>query len=148
MVEKYPASNGILMLQTIAYPISQVRPAVTQAGLDVSLATFQSLDSAQGSTGNPVGTYTNVAGLVDIPCMDAPLAPGTISALEAKALAEIESKGIRHVSLDNYYPAVVAGWPEGWRCIIDGITYDLIGAEADSQNSQTRVKLQIVTVGS
>jgi hypothetical protein len=136
------------MLQTLAYPISQVRPAVTAAGLDVSLATFQSLDSTQGPTGNPVGTYTNVAGLVNIPCMDAPLAPGTISALEAKALAEIESKGIRHVSLAGYYPAVVAGWPQGWRAVIDGLVYDVIGAEADSQNSQTRVKLQQVTVAS
>ena len=136
------------MLQNLQYAISQVRPAVTKAGLDVSLATFQSLDTAQGPTGNPVGIYTDVAGLVNIPCMDAPLAPGTISALEAKALAEIESKGIRHVSLDGYYPAVVAGWPEGWRCIVDGLTYDLIGAEADSQNSQTRCKLQLVTVGS
>ncbi len=136
------------MLQTMAYAVSQVRPAVTAAGLDVSLATFQSLDIAQGSTGNPVGTYTDVAGLVNIPCMDAPLAPGTISALEAKALAEIESKGIRHVSLAGYFPAVVTGWPMGWRAVVDGIVYDVLGAEADSQNSQTRVKLQLVTVAS
>ena len=136
------------MLQTMDYAISQVRPAVTAAGLDVSLCTFQSLDAAQGTTGNPVGTYTDVLGLVDILCMDAPLAPGTISALEMKALAEIESKGIRHVSLSGYYPAVVVGVPEGWRAIVDGIVYDVMGAEADSQTSQTRVKLQLVTVAS
>ena len=142
------------MLQTMAFAVSAVMATAEATGLFVSLATFQSLDSAQGPTGNPAGTYTNVVGLVNIPCMDAPLAPGTISALEAKALQEIESKGIRHVALNGFYPEVIAGWPEGWRCLVTKIatgvttTYDLIGAEPDSQASQTRVKLQLVTVAS
>lgn len=136
------------MEQGIAYDVAEVMAQAVATGLYVSLATFQSLDTTQGPTGNPVGTYANVAGLVNIACMDAPLAPGTISALEAKALAEIESKGIRHVSLDGYYPAVITGWPQGWRCIVDGVIYDVLGAEADSQSTQTRVKLQLVSLAS
>ena len=134
------------MLQTMAFAVSAVMATAEATGLFVSLATFQSLDSAQGPTGNPAGTYTNVAGLVNIPCMDAPLRDGVITALENKSLQEIESKGLRHMALNGYYPAVLSGWPDGWRCIVDGLVYDIFGAEADSQTTQTRVKLQLVTV--
>lgn len=128
------------------------------SGLYVSLIQFQEPAGTFGGSGAPTGTFVNVPGLVDrftgasaIGCMDSPLAPGTISALEAKALGEIESEGIRHVSLNGYYPAVVANWQSenanmNWRAIVDGVTYEVFGAETDSQTTQTRVKLRIVLV--
>lgn len=134
------------MNQSIAVDVADVMVEAIASGLYVSLLTFQSMDGGQGPTGNPPGTYSDVAGLVNIPCMDAPLSPGTISALEAKALADIEAKGIRHVSLNGYYPAAVTGWMAGWRAMVDGFTYEVFGVEADSQTTQTRVKLQLVTI--
>ena len=83
--------------------------------------------------------------------MDSPLSPGTISALEAKSLTEIESEGIRHVSLNGYYPQVVSNWQGenenmNWRAVIDSVNYEVFGVERDSQKTQTRVKLRIVLV--
>ncbi len=135
------------MNQSLQPAIDNVMRAALATGLFVSRATFQAL-TQQVVGGLPQDVYTNVPGMVNVRCMDAPLAPGTISALEAKALAEIESKGIRHVALDGYYPAVITGWPAGWLCIVDGVQYDILGAEADSQTTQTRVKLQLATVAS
>ena len=128
------------------------------SGLYVSLIQFQNPAPTFGASGVQTGNFVNVPGLVDlytgasaIGCMDAPLSPGTISALEAKSLAEIESEGIRHVSLNGYYPAVVENWQSenanmNWRASVDGVLYEVFGAEADSQTTQTRVKLRIILV--
>ena len=145
------------MYQGIQADISQaVTEVLINSGLEVSLIQFQQPDGNFGPSGAPSGTFSNVPGLVDlftgsswITCMDAPLSPGTISALEAKALAEIESEGIRHVALDGYYPAIVANWNSGgsnWRAVIGTTNYEVFGVETDSQRSQTRVKLRVVNV--
>lgn len=117
-------------------------PQATATGLFVSLCTIQqpniTLDAAGAPLYNPP---TNVPGMVDIPCMDEP--PGMrIQATEVKALAEIGAKLMRHVLLSGYYPLVI---PSMW-AVVDGVTYDILGAESDSQNQQTRLELQIATV--
>ena len=144
--------------QGIQDDINQVMREVIASGVQVSTIQFQKPDGTFGPSGAPSGNFINVPGLVDkftgssaITCMDSPLAPGTISALEAKALTEIESQGIRHVSLNGYYPAVVANWQSenadmNWRAVISGVKYEVFGVETDSQHTQTRVKLRIVLV--
>ena len=136
-----------------------VQQAATQtqvySGLYNSLCTIQQPSGNLTTDGAADGTYTNIAGLVDIPCMDAVLSDGSIQATEAKELTEIMSKSYRHVSLNGYYPSLItgagfAGGPGGaalgWQAIVDGVTYDLLGAEADSQNTQTRLKLKLVII--
>jgi hypothetical protein len=146
------------MYQGIGADIADVMAEANASGLFVSLIQFQEPDGTFGASGAPSGNFVNVPGLVDlfsgqsqIGCMDAPLSPGTISALEAKSLEEIESEGIRHVALNGYYPTVIANWSAetanmNWRAIVDGITYEVFSAEADSQTTQTRVKLRLVLV--
>jgi hypothetical protein len=134
------------MLQTLAYPLSQLMPQAQLAGTFDSLATFQSPDAGQGPTGNPVGTFTNVAGLVNIPCMDAPPSILRVQATEVKAVSEIMSKGMRHMLLNKCFLDAPNWSGKGYRAVVDGIVYDLLGAENDSQNIQTRVDLQIVSV--
>lgn len=117
-----------------------------------SLCTAQAPDGSFNPDGTPSNNYANVAGLINIPCMDAVLAPGNIEATEKLELEEILSSSFRHVMLNGYYPAFfttssgMGGAPKGWRVIVDGVIYNLMGAEPDSQNTQTRLKLELATV--
>ena len=139
--------------------VSRVMPTAVASGLFVSRCTAQQPDGGKTPYGQPDGNFTNVAGLVNIPAMNAPLAPGTIDATEVKELEDIMSKSFRHLLLDANYPAFYTngtggpgGQQEGWRVLVTeiktGITvaYDLIGAEPDSQSSQTRLRLELATV--
>jgi hypothetical protein len=49
--------------------------------------------------------------------------------------------------LDDYYPAVESNWRYGVRAVIDGVQYNVAGAESDSQHTQTRVALNVITTG-
>jgi hypothetical protein len=132
--------------------IARVMPQAIASGLLVSLCTIQKPDGTYTSGGAPSGNFVNVDGLINIQCMDAVDSVGSIQATETKTLADIMSKGIRHVFLNGYYPqiisaaTIVTGVGAGWRAVVDGIAYDLLGAEPDSQNTQTRLHLQLVSV--
>jgi hypothetical protein len=132
------------VLQQVAIP--NVMKRAVASGLFVSLASFFAPDLTQGPTGNLVGTFTAVAGLQNIACVNAPQSDIRVSSDEVRSITDIQAGRYRHVLLDGYYPAVIAGWPQGWRVTIDGTLYDLTGAEADSLSVQTRLKLQIVTI--
>ena len=120
-------------------------PTVIGSGIFTSLITIQSPDSLS-SDGAPSGTYTDVPGHVDIQCENQPAASASVDVTEIKALMEIMSKGCKHVLLSGYYPAIETGWRDGWRAILDGVAYDILGAESDSQQIQTRMELRLVTL--
>jgi hypothetical protein len=122
-------------------------PAVIATGLLVSLFTAQMPSSDLGGTGAPDGTYASVIGLVNIACTAPPYAFGdsSIRAEEMKAVPEIAAAGFLHTLLDGYYPLLNAGWRGGWRCLIDGTNYDILGVESDSQSKMTRVSVRLVT---
>jgi hypothetical protein len=126
--------------------IAQVMPAAVDTGLFVSLCSISAPTPASGA---PSGTYTAVTGLQDLACMDAPENFGSgISANEAKSPALTESMAMRHVLLNGYYALLSpsTNWGDiGWRATVDGVVYDLLGAEADSQQTQTRLRLRKVT---
>jgi len=135
--------------------INSVMPQVIASGLLVSLATIQQPDGLFGPTGGPSGNYVDVTGLVAIACIGAPLSDSNISATELKGLDEIESKRLRHVALNACYMDTVFTLPDGstvegiqanWRALINGVTYDIMGAERDSQSTQTRLSLQLVDI--
>ncbi len=136
----------------LTFPLQQYQRYAYNQGLFPSLCTVQSPDQGRGPTGNLVGTFTNVPGLVDLPCQDAPPSIARVQATEVKAVADIMSHGLRHVLLNQCFvdapaDATGQGWSsKGYRCVIDGVTYDLLGCENDSQLSQTRLDLQLVTL--
>jgi hypothetical protein len=134
------------MYQGLALEIAAVMPQALATGLFVSLATFQAPDGLSGPSGAPSNTFADVADLVDIPCMNAPVSEIRIQALELKALQEIDSVSLRHVLLNAWYPQIEDGAANGWRCIVDGVTYDLMGAESDSQGTQTRLELRLASI--
>jgi len=134
------------MNQSLSYEVAGVMPLALATGLFVSLCTLQSPSTSINPDGTPVNSYSNVSGLVDIPCMDAVLSDAAIQATESKTLQEILAKTFRHVLLNGYYPTVLDGVGAGWQAVVDGVAYDLLGAEPDSQSQMIRLKLQIATV--
>lgn len=134
------------MNQGLAYEILSVMPAAYATGLFVSLATLTAPPTTQGSTGNPSGSWTPIAGLTNIPCMDEPPSMARVQATEVKAVLEIMSSGMRHVLLNQCFVDALNWSAKGYRCVVDGVTYDLLGAENDSQLTQTRLDLRLVTI--
>jgi len=121
-------------------------PQALATGLFVSLATFQAPDGLSGPSGAPSNTFADVDGLVDIPCMNAPVSEIRIQALELAKLQEIEASSLRHVLLNAWYPQVEDGAANGWQVIVDGVVYDLMGAESDSQGTQTRMEIKLASI--
>lgn len=134
------------MMQSIQAEIANFMPTAFASGLFVSLATLQAQSTTQGPTGNPLNVYTNVAGVINIPCMDAPPSIARVNATELKDVEEIMSKGMRHVLLNQCFVDASKWSGLGYRVIVDGILYDLLGAENDSQLTQTRLDMQLVTI--
>ena len=134
------------MNQNFSNEIGQVMVEALDTGLFVSLCTIQQPDGNLGPSGAPSNTFVDIVGLINIPCMDAVPSETRIQATEVKDLAEILSKGLRHVALNGYYPQIIPGVGLGWRAAVDGTIYDLLGAEPDSQGTQTRLHLQLVSV--
>jgi hypothetical protein len=145
------------MYQGLAIEIDQVMPAAFATGLFVSTASFVQPIATQGPTGNPTGGYTPIAGLQNIPAMNAPASTGMIgnSSDETRGLAHIEAKRVRRMVLNGYYPLLDTGFSQGagmgWEVqVTDGNgspqLYDFLGGEGDSQRQMTRVEMMLVTV--
>lgn len=135
----------------IASAIQAVMPAARATGLGVSLCTIQAPSTTLGSTGLQDGTYTDVPGLVDLVCQDAPSAVDrfTIESEEVRRAAQSESTEWRHVLLYAYYEQLspATNWGDvGWRAVVDGVTYDIDACEQDSQRVMSRLSLRKVTV--
>lgn len=126
--------------------IQSVMPTVIASGLLVSLCTIQQPDGNTGPTGGPSGVYVNVAGIVNIPCIAAPLEVASIQATEMKAVEEIAATAPLHVLLDGWFPQIENGVAAGWIAVIDGTSFDLLGAESDSQGQMTRLKLKVTQI--
>lgn len=131
--------------------IQQVMPMAIATGLfDVATCTVQQPDGLRGPSGAPSGDFVNVAGLVDIPVMGAPVSVKRVKSDETKADGEVLTKSPRWVDLNGYYPAAITGQRIGWRVIVTSgplvTIYDLESAEPDSQNTQTRLYVTEVNV--
>lgn len=129
-----------------------VMPAALATGLFVSLARFQSPSTDFDSAGAFSGTYTDIAGLVDLPCTAPPKSTDAIRATEQRAPQDIIGSEWLHVLLNAYYPTLDAGWrgdgtpPGPWRMVIDGRNYEIEGVESDSQRQMTRVTARLSTM--
>lgn len=132
------------MNQTNSYNFDDVVPAVIASGVAVSLATFQEPDGLLVDAGQPSGNYVDVAGYVGLTCMSAPTSIGRITASEKASQPQIESTNQNHVWLAGYFPEIASHTE--WRCIVDGVTYNVLGGESDSQSRTTRVEVQVATI--
>jgi hypothetical protein len=130
----------------LTYPLQRYQSYAYNEGLYPSLGTLQQMVQDQGPTGNPTGNWQNVAGVVNIPCGDAPPSVARVQATEMKDVAEIMAKGLRHVLLNQCFLDAPNWAGQQSRFTVDGITYEVLGAENDSQLTQTRLDLQLVTL--
>ena len=140
------ADGEYLVNQNLTYEINAVMPAALNTLLFPSLCTIQQPDGNFNPDGTPSNAFVNISGLVNIPCIDSVPSTARVQATEVKDLEEIMSKAYRHVLLNDYYLALNTAAGLGWRAIVDGVTYDLLGGEPDSQSQMTRLELQLVTV--
>ncbi len=137
------------MYQQQGYTFAQVVPIVLASGIVNSFATFQEPTGELTADGSPTGAYQDVPGFVGIRCMDAPTSNARITADERKTETEIESDNSDHVWLAGFYPEIESHTE--WQAVITDAagnvrTFDVLGAECDSQAKTTRVKVQVATV--
>ena len=138
------------MLQNLQAALSRVMPAATRTGLFVSRATFQARAGDPGEQADPLGQvnllpsgYANVDGLVNIPCMFAPQSVPTPSQGDTvRTEQQFETKTEFHLLLNAYYPAV----QQRYLVIVDGVTYEVMGVESDSQDQMTRCAVRAYTI--
>jgi len=133
--------------------ITDLADAPFVLGLGVSLCTVRKPDGNVTSSGGQSGTYVDVTGLVAIQCIDAP--DRSPSAQERNTQGYVEATSRRKVLLRGYFALLspATNWGDaGWIAVMTNTisgevqTYDIRGAEADSQHSQTYMYLRKVTV--
>lgn len=137
--------------------VDQVMVAAIATGLFRSRCTVYAPDGVLGPSGAPSGTYVNVPGILNVLAMDAPAPPvaDMESGTEVKTMSSVLSLSARHVLLERYFASLSprTNWGDiGWiAAMVDrtGNTtlYDITGADADSQQTQTRLRLQKAAVG-
>lgn len=133
------------VLQTKAIP--DVMPLARNSGLFVSLCTIQQPSGTLIDAGQPSGNYTNVAGIVNIPCTAPPEYTGErLSANQTRMQDDVQTFAPRHVLLSGFFPAIQVGVSQGWIAVIDGNVYTLLGAESDSQSQMTRLRVRFAGV--
>ena len=132
--------------QYLQWASTQIVPTAVRSGAFRSLASFSAPVQTQGPTGTLVGTFMPVNGLQNIPCLDAPQSIRVVPSDEKKSVPRIEAGQYRHLMLDGWYPLLNNAAGQGWQVTVDGILYDLIGSDEDSQHTQTRCKCQLVTI--
>jgi hypothetical protein len=113
--------------------------AVEAAGLFSSVCTVQSPSQAPDALGQPdLVDWSDVAGIVGVPCMMSPLGGSPSIGDEQKRPWFTSEKTTFHLLLDGYFPQI----RQRYRAVVDGTPYDIMGTESDSQKVMTRLALQ------
>ena len=89
------------------------------------------------TAGNPVESWSNLVGHVDLACAVSP-----VSATERRTDGHTYAESTHRALLAGPYPAIAAAH----RFVSGGVTYDILGAETDSQGATTRMHLRVVSL--
>lgn len=134
-----------LSLQTA---IGMVMEQALATGLFKDVVTIQVPSGVLTDVGFPDGTYVDVAGLIDIEAMVAPPSTSRIPSNTSKTLSLQQALNAVHVLLGGFYPDAETAWRNGGRAIVNTRLYeneDILAVESDSQSTQTRMYLRVVT---
>lgn len=103
-----------------------------------SSLTVQKLVVTQNALGekskNPE-SWSNVAGLVDLPCRCAPK-----SATENKGERLTFEQSSFTIAIAGHYPAILPKM----RAVVDGVNYDILGVRSDDEQKTTSLDAQVV----
>lgn len=130
------------MNQNIIFDLQETVDTVKTLGLFVSLCTIQRRANppAVDASGWPDYTgYSNVVGLVGIPCMaavEATAKPDKYGVV--RAMDKFEVQAYYHILLNGYYPAIL----QRDLAILDGVSYMVEAVESDSQGVMTRLAVR------
>ena len=138
-MEADPKADGVVR-QNLIIDVQQVVPMALAAGMFPNLCTIQALPGTLDSLGAPILTFSDISGLVDIPCHSAPVSSGEglAGSDEIRLKDRIDTRQSRHVLLAGYFPTIVMGN----RAVIDGEPWNIVGIESDAFSSQTRLEVQ------
>lgn len=134
------------MNQSLANIFTAVVPAVLNAGIVDSLCTIKLPDGNLIDAGQPSGVFVNTADMVNVKVMAAPMSEGRLQATEMRAIEEIQSFAPRHVWLAGYFPQAQGYAEQGAIAVIDGVAYEFLGAETDSQFQTTRISIKDTSI--
>lgn len=134
------------MVETVTATLDTARQAVEDAGLFSSLCTIKRPSGAQDASGQPdmtLASATDVPGMVNIPCLAAPETLQRPDVTDETKLVNMTlQRSVRHVLLDGYYPAIL----QKDFAVVDGVGFEVLAIEPDSQNITTRLAVQVKTV--
>lgn len=140
----------------LSYALPAVMQKYRDSGLASASVTFKQVSGTQLSTGQLDPTLVEVTGLTNIACQLAPLTIGSIAGSTQLATEKALSSAPRHLLLDGYYGDVAVTDPFGntvygpqtyMKAVIDGVEYSVIGVDPDSQKTQTRLWVRVVSLG-
>ncbi len=86
--------------------------------------------------------YSDVDGMEDIPCMLAVWRMKPDQAAVQRLEDRFNTLGERHVLLDGYFPDIL----QMDLAIVDGVTYEIMAVENDSQNILTRLAVRLFVI--
>jgi head-tail adaptor len=101
-----------------------------------SRATIQMPQSTPDSYGAPTVTWTTVATLQAMPCY---IAPGNGTEVRGQLL--VQTTGQVAIQLSGYYPQITTSM----RALVDGLPYDILSVDHDSQLVSTKLIARTVT---
>ena len=102
--------------------------------------TIQEATITRNSTEEEVKTWANKAGLIDLPCTVASAFKRATGAREARAVMMSFVVKLFRVLIRGYHTTIVSTM----RAVIDGVNYDILGVEHDTQAVMTRLNVERV----
>lgn len=132
------------MNQSLSYEFGQVMPAVAAEGLFNSLCTIKQRSNTVSALGQTnMTSYEPIADLTDIACRFAPQAPGAPPQSDTTRMQQqFDTRSLFHVLLDGYFPAI----EQQFLANINGIDYEIMSVEGDSNFEMTRLAVRTFTL--
>lgn len=126
-----------------AQPSDAINAAI-DSGLLVSTCDIQQRTGAIDAMGQPDLTdWVDVAGLTGISCMIAPLLDSRPSPGDSiRTSQQYDFKNQFHVLLAGYFTGIL----QAYTAVIDGVRYQVMTSEPDSQATMTRLAVRIYTL--
>lgn len=110
--------------------LARLRPVIF-----VHRCTIQQASTTQNEIGEPVETWADLPGHVDLPCRVAPLSMDERAELQLTVTQRTIT-----VLLAGSYPSVTTAH----RALVDGTAYNILAAERDSEGVTTRLIAEVV----
>lgn len=106
-------------------------------GFYPSLCTIQQATETQDTYGQPILSWANVIGLVNLPCAIAQISTGSPERAERRRADGIIEEATHHIAIAGYYATIA----NKMRAIMGGVAWDIMGVEHDSHAVMTRLRV-------